>query len=322
MFLQPENLSPAAFREINWWYIYQARDKQCPPDGDWFGWLIRSGRGFGKTRTGAEWVIDRARQGYKRIALIGQTVADVRDVMIETEDCSILNISPAWFMPEYEPTKRRLTWPNGALASTYSGDKPDQLRGPQHDTVWIDELAKFKYPKLTWDNMELGLRIGDNPQVCITTTPRPIPIIKELLDDEAVEDVQGSTYENIANLADRFRQRVLARYEGTHLGKQELYGEVLEDNPRALWKRKDIEDYRLTKAPELVRIVIGVDPTGGVADCGIVAAGRGRGKHAFVLDDESLLESPGEWAKAAVTLYHKLKADRIVGEANYGGARW
>jgi phage terminase large subunit-like protein len=188
--------------KLNFLYNWRlwARSKQLPPRGNWFGWLLRSGRGFGKTRAGAEFIIERVKKGFKRIALIGQTKADVRDAMIEVGESSILQVSNPLFTPNYEPSKRRLTWPNGAIAISYSGDEPDQLRGEQHDTVWIDELSKFKYPQLTWDNMEFGLRIGPNPQVVITTTPRPIPIIKDLINDPSIKDIRGNSYENIDNI--------------------------------------------------------------------------------------------------------------------------
>ena len=292
-----------------------------PPEGDWFCWLLRSGRGFGKTRTGAEWICERARDGpYHPIALIGETKADVRDTMIELGDSSILQVSPPWFMPSYEPSKRRLTWPNGMVAVAYSGDEPDQLRGPQHGTCWLDELAKFKYPKETWDNMELGLRLGENPRVVVTTTPRPIPVLKALLADPMTVDVVGSTYENIANLAPTFISRVLSKYEGTHFGRQEIHGEVLEDREGALWQRQDmIEAHRRVEHPAFTRVVVGVDPPGGVAECGIVVGAVGGDRHCYIIEDRSLLGSPDAWGTAAVTAYHHNDADRIVAEVNFGG---
>jgi phage terminase large subunit-like protein len=206
------------------------------------------------------------------------------------------------------------------IAIAYSGDEPDQLRGPQHGSAWVDELAKFKYPKDTWDNLELGLRLGDRPQVVITTTPRPIPIIKALIADPMVIDIQGSTFDNLANLPDSFIRRIRDKYDGTFLGQQELYGEVLEDREGALWKRDTIENNRwINEVPPLTRIVVGVDPPGGIAECGIIVAGKGRGKHAFVLEDPSLAAPPDKWAEAAVTAFHKNKADRVVAETNYGG---
>lgn len=299
--------------------LEDARDKQVPPFGDWFCWLLLSGRGFGKTRTGAEFVNERARQGYERIALIGQTKADVRDTMIELEESSILNVAMPAFMPDYQPSKRRVVWPNGTVATIFSGDEPDQLRGPQHDTVWIDEFCKFKYPQQTWDNMELGLRVGPDPRVVVTTSPRPIPVIKMLLKDPRTITVRGTTYENIDNLAPSFVERIRERYEGTYFARQELHGEVLEDREGALWKRRDIEAHRRTSHPDLVRVVVGVDPPGGVTECGIVVAGVDEDKQAYVLGDASLAGSPDKWGKAVAAAYHTFKAGRVAAEANFGG---
>lgn len=307
----------------NFW----ARPDQIPPPGKWFGWLLRSGRGAGKTRTGAEWVINRAKNGpFFPIALIGQTKADVRDTMIEVGESSILKISPPWFMPVYEPSKRRLTWPNGVIATAFSGDEPDQLRGPQHGSAWVDELAKFKYSQDTWDNLEFGLRLGSNPQAVITTTPRPIPIIKKLLADPAIIDRVVSTYANIHNLAPSYIERVIERYEGTRLGRQELHGELLEDVPGALWTRAVIEASRVTKHPALKRVVVGVDPHATVGETGIVVAGIApcfcKGKtedHAFVIDDLTTGGSPETWGRQVATGYHKHGGNLIVAEANNGG---
>lgn len=306
---------------------FWARPEQLPPPGDWFVWLLRSGRGFGKTRTGAEWVISRARAGFKRIALVGHTKADCRDTMIELGESSILQKSPPWFRPLYQPTKRRLVWPNGAVATVYSGDEPDQLRGPQHDSAWVDELAKFKYPALTWSNLLFGLRIGAKPQVVVTTTPRPIPLIRELIGKATTVDVRRSSYDNLANLSPVYIREVLAPYEGTRLGRQEIHGELLDDNPGAQWRRTDIETGRVIKAPTLDRIVVGVDPsasTGGDA-AGIVVVGvqrepfGQRQSHIYVLEDATVQGSPLTWATSAVTAYHKYGADRIVAETNNGG---
>lgn len=300
-----------------------ARPKQLPPPGDWFLWLLRSGRGFGKTRAGAEETVRRAATRYKRIALVGQTKADVRDTMLEVGESSILKISPPWFYPEYEPSKRRLTWPNGAMAIVYSGDEPDQLRGPQHDFAWVDELAKFKYPQETWDNLEMGLRLGDKPQACVTTTPRPIKLIKELLADPDTVEVQGHSQENIQNLADSYINRIIRKYEGTRLGRQELAGELLEDNPDALWSREQIEKDRVIERPGLIRIVVAIDPQAennpNSAETGIVVAGIGTDGQGYLLDDVSIRATPDQWGRAAVTAYHLHSADRIIGEVNNGG---
>ena len=309
--------------EYSW--SFWGRPKQQAPPGDWFVWLILSGRGFGKTRTGAEWVIHRAKAGpYFPIALVGQSKADVRDTMIEIGESAIIKTSPPWFMPTYEPSKRRLTWPNGMIATTFSGDEPDQLRGPQHGSAWVDELAKFQYPKDTWDNLVLGLRLGDNPQGVITTTPRPIPIIKELVADTTTHVTLGSTYENIGNLSPVFIREVIKRYEGTRLGQQELYGAILGDTPGALWNRDVIERSRRRQSPTgLTRVVIGVDPgasTGEEANqTGIVAAGLDGYGHANILGDASCKKSPAGWGEAVVRLHDQLQADCVVAEVNNGG---
>lgn len=242
--------------------------------------------------------------------------------MIELGPSSILKCSPRGFMPKYEPSKRRVTWPNGAVAVSFAGDEPGQLRGPEHDTVWVDELAKFKYPQLTWDNMELGLRAATDPRVCVTTTPKPIPIIKTLMADPDTIDVTGSTYENKANLSARFLKRIFRKYEGTRLGRQEIYAEMLDDVEGALWTRDILEDSRVTEPPELARIVVAVDPAATVGETGIVVAGKGwwRGQwHGYTLEDLTLQGSPATWGKAAVAAYHKWSADAIVGEINNGG---
>jgi len=315
-----QNLSDDEIKVLRYDWRFWARPEQIAPLGDWFCWHIRSGRGWGKTRTGAQWIVERARKGFKRLALVGQTKADARDTMIEVEESSILNVSPPWFKPDYQPSKRRLVWPNGATATLFSGDEPDQLRGPQHDSAWVDELSKFKYPKRTWDMLELGLRIGDNPQVVVTNTPRPIPIIKELMADPRTVDVVGSTYDNIANLAPQFIARMMNKYEGTHLGRQELHGEVLEDREGALWKRASmIEAHRVMQHPRLTRVVVAVDPPGGRAECGIVVGGLGEDGDGYIIEDSSLAGSPATWGGAAVTSYHRNAADRIVAEINFGG---
>lgn len=305
---------------------FWARPEQLAPPGDWFVWLLRSGRGFGKTRTGAEWVIGRARAGFRRIALVGQTKADVRDTMIEVGESAIMRISPPQFRPVYEPSKRRLTWPNGAMAIVYSGDEPDQLRGPQHDTAWVDELAKFKYPQESWDNLMFGLRIGARPQVCVTTTPRPIPLIKTLREKPTTVDVQRPTWDNRDNLSAIFLREVIGPYQGTRLGRQEIDGEILDDNPRALWRRGDIEAARVLQHPDLQRVVVAVDPsaTAGGDAAGIVVAGVARDPvskllHFYVLEDCTLQGSPLTWARAAIAAYHRHRADRMVAEVNNGG---
>ncbi len=303
-----------------------ARPKQLPPDWDWYIWLLLCGRGGGKTRTGAQQIIKWAREGYSPIALVAATAADVRDIMIEEGDSSILKISAPWFMPVYEPSKRRLTWPNGVVASTYSGEEPDQLRGMHHQKAWADELAKYKYPQDTWDQLMYGLTAGDKPQAVVTTTPKPIKIIKDLIADPSTAVTRGHTMENRDNLAGPSLKYLLRKYEGTRLGRQELAGEILDDNPDALWEREKIDELRVKKHPDLSRIVVAIDPQGTdsdeTSDTGIIIAGIARigdVVHGYVLADLTLSGSPSKWATAAVTGYHQYKADRIVGEVNFGG---
>lgn len=307
---------------VNWWLVEYARDKQIPPPGDWFVWLIRSGRGFGKTRTGAEYVIHRAKNGYRNIAIVGQTKGDVRDTMVELGDSSILKVSPDSFRPNYEPSKRRLTWPNGAVGTIYSGDEPDQLRGPQHDTAWVDELAKYRYPQQTWDNLEFGLRLSADPRVVLTTTPRPISIIKELIADSDTVDVTGSSYENKANLSERYIARITKRYEGTRLGRQELHGQIIDDVPGALWGRELLDETRVSNHPDFFRVGVGVDPHVTTGETGIITAGIakiGDDLHGYVLGDDTTGGTPATWATAGVAAYNKYNADIMIGEINNGG---
>ncbi len=313
-----ERKSLTEYRE---WEEY-ARPEQLPPPGDWRVWLILAGRGWGKTRAEVEWLRMQMESGRcKRMAIVGRTAADVRDVMVEGES-GILEKSRPNFRPRYEPTKRRLTWPNGAIATTYSAEEPDTLRGPQHDGAIADELAAWRYPE-AWDQLMFGLRIGEDPRVVVATTPRPTRIIKELLDDPKVVVTRGTTYDNIANLAPAFVEKIVARYEGTRLGRQELLAEVLSDVPGALWQLSQIDALRVTAAPPLTRIVVAIDPAASSGDeaseTGIIAAGLADNGHAYVLEDRTVRASPGEWARRAVAAYHRLRADRIIGEVNNGG---
>lgn len=300
---------------------FWARPDQIAPEGDWRVWLILAGRGFGKTRCGAEWVHEQIRQGRERIALVGETKADVRDVMVEGE--SGILATAGRNRPLYEPSKRRLTWPNGAIGVCYSGDEPDQLRGPQHDAAWLDELAKYRYAEETWSNLDLGLRLGESPQAVITTTPRPVQIMRELVADELVTVTRGSTYDNLQNLAESFAKRIVERYEGTRLGRQELHAEILDDVVGALWSREMIDAHRLRETPpHFERIVVGVDPavtSGEDADeTGILVAGM-IGNRGYVVEDLSGQYTPQEWAIQAIKAYYKYNADRIVAEVNQGG---
>lgn len=282
-----------------------------------------AGRGWGKTRTGAETVAEWVRSGKcRRIALVAPTAADARDVMIEGES-GLLNVGQPQERPTYEPSKRRLTWPNGAIATVFSADKPDRLRGPQHDGAWADEIAAWRYPE-AWDQLMFGLRLGDDPRVVATTTPRPIPLIKELVESDTTHVVRGSTYDNRANLAPAFFEKIIARYEGTRLGRQELYAEILTDVPGALWNRSMIEIGRVAKPPTtLRRIVVSIDPAASAnedsAETGIIVAGIGEDGHGYVLEDVSLTASPDKWARQAVSAFYVHGADRIVAEVNNGG---
>src|SRR5258708_2615979 len=300
-----------------------ARDNQLLPVGNWTTWLILAGRGYGKTRTGAETTNQWAwEDSHARIALVGRTAADVRDVMVEGES-GILACSPPWFQPKYQPSKRRLIWPNGAQATTYSADKPDQLRGPQHTKAWGDERASWQYDD-AGDQLAFGLRLGAKPQCIYTTTPRATKAVKQIIADPDTVTTRGSTYENRANLAKAFFKQVIRRYEGTRLGRQELLGQIIEDIDGALWKRQTmIEDLRVIRAPELKRIIVGVDPATTAnedsAETGIVVVGVGLDDHGYVLQDRSLRASPNDWCKEAITGYYVFKADRVVAEVNNGG---
>lgn len=257
-----------------------------------------------------------------RIALVGQTAADVRDTMIEGES-GIMAISPPWFEPKYEPSKRRLTWPNGARATAYSADEPRQLRGPQHDLAWADELASWATSE-AWDQLMFGLRLGDDPRAVVTTTPRPIAVIRELLKSPTTHVTRGSTYDNRANLAPAFLEKIVSKYEGTRLGRQELYAEVLDDVPGALWNRAMLEQARAQdEPPELVRIVVAIDPavtSGEDSDeTGIIVAGKDANGEYHVLADRTCRMSPDGWARRAITALDEYKADRIVAEVNNGG---
>lgn len=306
-------------------WSFWGRPDQHEPPGRWNTWLILSGRGWGKSRTGAEWVRRQVEHGRcKRLALVARTAADVRDVVVEGES-GILAISPPWNRPEWEPSKRRLTWPNGAIATTFSADEPDALRGPQHDGAWCDELAAWRYPE-AFDMLQMGLRLGRRPRIVVTTTPRPVKLVKELLADPTTFRTRGSTYDNAGNLAATFLRQILRKYEGTRLGRQELHAEVLDDTPGALWKRDQLEALRLrfNKHPtEFLRVVVAVDPatsTGeGSNETGIVVVGLGLDGEGYVLEDASGTYSPAEWGARVVEVYRRWEADRVVAEANQGG---
>lgn len=305
--------------------------RQLPPSGDWRVWLILGGRGSGKTRAGAEWVSGMAlgfapfaARACGHIALVGETYADAREVMVDGPS-GILSVSRA-SRPRYETTRRRLLWDNGAVASLYSSEDPDGLRGPQFDAAWCDELAKWKNPQATWDMLQFGLRLGDFPRQVVTTTPRAVPLLKTLMTDNSVAMTHMRTSENAGNLADGFMQTINQRYAGTRLGRQELDGELIEERAGALWSRERIEQCFEPVAPELVRILVAIDPpasSGKSSDaCGIVVAGIDEHGIGHVLADESMsMAKPHQWARRAIALYHTYEADAILAEVNQG-ARW
>lgn len=304
---------------------FWARPDQIAPDWLWRVWLILAGRGWGKTRCGAEWVRKQAISFPGcRIALVGLTAADARDVIVEGES-GILGVHPEKDRPLYEPSKRRITWPNGSMATCYNASEPDQLRGPQHHFAWVDELAKFPAAQDLWDQLTFGLRLGSHPQVMVTTTPRPLPIIRRMLADADTAVTRGKTLDNASNLAPGSVQAMLDRYAGTRLGRQELDGEMLDDVPGALWTRAMLDANRITALPEMARVVVAIDPSGTNGDdegddVGIVVAGRGVDGRGYVIADLTCKLSPDAWARRAITAYHQHQADRIVAERNFGGA--
>lgn len=313
------------------WNIWARPNQRLPdklPDGrDWFVWALISGRGFGKTRTGAETIkawVGGPKDPPILIALVAESAADARDVMVEGES-GILAVSPPWNKPHYQPSKRRLRWPNGSVAIHFSGDKPDQLRGPQFHKAWVDELAKFQYAQEVWDMLELGLRLGDKPQALVSTTPRPIQVIRDLLNDPLTVLTRGSSYENISNLAPAYIGRVISKYEGTRLGRQELHAEVLNDMPGSLWTLSLIEENRIKSghAPtQMDRTVVAIDPatssTEESDETGIIVGAK-EGKTGYVVRDESGIYTPNGWATMAIRLYKEHGASRIVAEKNQGG---
>ncbi len=301
-----------------------ARPEQMAPEGDWDIWLALAGRGWGKTRVGAEWVREQVDAGAKRIALIAETAADARDVMLEGES-GILSIYPPDERPLYEPSKRRVTWENGAVGTLYNATEPDQLRGPQHDAAWCDELAKWRYARKAWDQLQFGLRLGVHPRVLVSTTPRPIELIKAIVagQEGRVTVTKGRTSDNFRNLAPVFIDKIMARHEGTRLGRQELNAEILGDMPGALWSQATLDTYRIDEAPELGRIVVAVDPavtnTEDSDEHGIAVAGIGPDQTGYVVEDASIHGSPMDWARRAISLSNTYGADGVVVEVNQGG---
>ena len=299
---------------------FWGRPAQLLPDHDhWDVLFWMAGRGGGKTRPGAEAVHKMAENKGWHIALIGETVAEYRDVMVEGPS-GIKATAKPWNPVEWFPSMRRIVWPKtGTWATTFSGDKPDQLRGPNVNFAWVDEIAKFQYPDQTWEQLELVLRAGEHPKCVVSSTPRPIPLIKMLVKEEKTILRKWNTYRNSANLAPSYIDRILRRFEGTRLGRQELHAEILEDTEGALWKLSLIDRLRVNYMPHMSMIVVGVDPptsTGG--ECGIVVMGLS-GEDIYCLDDMSLSGLPEEWGRQVVSAYHKWEADMVIPEKNQGG---
>lgn len=304
----------------HWHFI--RRTEQTPPDGDWRNWLLMGGRGSGKTRAGAEWVHELAMgRADLRIALVAETLGDAREVMIDGMS-GIMRIARR-NRPVLEISRRRLLWPNGSMAYIFSSEDPESLRGPQFHYAWCDELAKWKHGEETFDMLQFGLRLGDDPRQLITTTPRPVPVLKRLMADPGTVTARISTRSNLQNLAPGFLAAMEARYGGARLGRQELDGELIEDREDALWKRDQIPLVKLAETGPLSRIVIGVDPPashGKTSCCGIVAVGLDDKGRAVVLADGSVAsQSPAGWASAVVRAYRRFEADRVVAEINQGG---
>ena len=316
-------------------FEFWAMPHQLPPEGAWRSWVIMGGRGAGKTRAGAEWVrsmVEGARPldagRCRRVALVGETIEQVREVMI-FGDSGILACSPADRRPDWEATRKRLVWPNGAVASVHTAHDPEGLRGPQFDAAWVDELAKWKKAEETWDQLQFALRLGDDPRVCVTTTPRNVSVLKKLLASPSTVSTHAPTEANAANLAGSFLEEVRARYRGTRLGRQELDGVLLADAEGALWTSEMLEGGRIQKLPEFDRIVVGVDPAttagSGSDECGIVVVGAQtqgppQSWRAVVLADCTVQgATPSGWARAAISAMEQYGADRLVVETNQGG---
>lgn len=321
------SLTEDQLNELLWDWRFWARPEQLAPEGSWSTWVIDAGRGFGKTRAGSEWVREKVEQGCKRIALVGETYKDLVEIMCYG-DSGIESVFPPHQAPKIVANPNvSITFHTGAIALGYNATKPNQLRGPQFDAAWCDELAKWMYARETWDMLQFGLRLGENPQALVTTTPRPIPVLKEILADKDTVHTRGSTFDNAANLAPPFLEKIRRKYEGTRLGRQELHAEMLDDLPGALWTRDMFDENRVFRPPELQRVVVAVDPSGSNGDgensansIGIVVAAKGVDGKGYVLADRSCNLSPDGWGRRAVAAYHEFKADRIVAERNFGGA--
>lgn len=308
-----------AYALLHDWSAWSRPEQRTPP-GNWAYWLILAGRGWGKTRTGAEWMRETVKT-CQYTNLIGATADDARDIMIEGES-GILAVCPHDERPEYKSSQRKLVWPNGATSLIFTADEPERLRGKQHGAIWADELAAWRYAE-SWAQAKFGLRLGANPRACITTTPRPTKLVRSIAADAETVISKGTTYDNRTNLPAKYFKTIITAYEGTRLGRQELMAEILDDNPNALWQRDRVDELRVNLVPPLKRIVVGVDPavtSNAQSDLtGIVVVALGVDNHGYVLQDGSLKASPDRWAQAVIELYRKWSADRIVAEVNNGG---
>jgi len=329
-------MTPELRASLNYHWPFWARPSQLEPEGDWRTWLVMAGRGFGKTECGAQWIRQRVKDGAQSIALVAETQKDLEEVMV----ARIIAISSPDDMPEVRYKPVRLMWPNGAQALGYNGTAPDQLRGPEFDTAWVDELAKYRRADALWDMLQFTMRRGERPRVLVTTTPRPIPTLRAIIKAADTTVTTGSTMENTSNLAPSFIKSIHERYGGTRLGRQELEAELLEDVPGALWTLAMIDAERCEKGGalggailpvrngqvvEMQRVVVAIDPSGTKGDgegddIGIVAAGLGTDGRGYVLGDYSCQLSPEGWARRAIEAASLHKADRIIAERNFGGA--
>ncbi|MER5170245.1 DNA-packaging protein [Thioclava kandeliae] len=329
-----DGLDENSLLALPWLFEFWALPHQLPPMGDWKSWVIMGGRGAGKTRAGAEWVRSQVESSTpldagkaSRVALVGETYDQVRDVMV-LGDSGIIACSPPDRRPTWEASRRRLVWPNGAVAMAFSAHDPEALRGPQFDAAWVDELAKWKRAEETWDMLQFSLRLGRHPQQVVTTTPRDVAVLRAIMKNPSTVVTHAPTEANRAYLAESFLAEVQARYVGTRLGRQELEGVLLEDIEGALWSTRMLEALRVDKVPDLDRIVVALDPavTGGAGsdECGIIVAGavtRGPPQdwRAYVLADLSIGGKPTDWAKAAIAAMERFGAERLVAEVNQGG---
>ena len=326
-------LSPKQLESLKHDWSFWARPEQIEPKGDWNTWFINAGRGFGKTRAGVEWVREQVKKGHKRIAAVAATNSDIERVMVKGES-GFLSVcykgdkthkGKEMGYPEWSPTKRTLTWANGAKVEFYSAEEPERLRGPQFSAAWCDELAAWNKDIDTWDMLQFCLRLGKHPKVCVTTTPKPTKLVRQLTKDPSTRVTTGSTFDNAANLADTYLKAVKDQYEGTRLGRQELYAEVMEEAEGALWTTQMLDDAQIDrdKVPSLNRIVVSIDPAvtaNKESDMtGIVVAGVDVNGKGYVLGDYTDRLSPQGWASKAIELYHLYQADRIVAERNQGG---